>query len=520
MAANLPHESLHPDDRAGAGSHGVGPRRVGSALLLALICVSCAKVEPGPDYERARQLITERTGSESVYDPRADELVAERVAALLADGLTVDEAVQVALLNNHPLQTAFLDIGVSRAEVVQSGLMTNPSIGLLNRFPEGGGRSALTFTAGQQLVDLWQIPVRREIARARLEETILDVAGRAFTLAADVRVRSYQLIALQRAEEETRQSLTLANRSLELARHQFEAGAVSQVDVNLARTNAVDIQLELITLRRERQVAESELLRLLDLRTPQKDLRLTDALPGPRAIPDDLLQRAVDQRLDIRIAESQVRGAEARLREQVLKVFPSVEVGFEVERSERQSLPGRKILADAARDSIAAGALTAPSIESRAQRRLERRQIIDAILGPSIAITLPVFDQNQAQIATARLHALRQRMTYEDSIDRVLNEVSHALAVAENAGQMVQFFSEEALPHATQSVELARRVYEAGEQSILVLIQAQESYTTRRRAYIRALGEYAVALAELERAIGGRLDAPATASAPATEPAP
>jgi outer membrane protein TolC len=48
-----------------------------------------------------------------------------------------------------------------------------------------------------------------------------------------------------------------------------------------------------------------------------------------------------------------------------------------------------------------------------------------------------------------------------------------------------------------------------------VMIEAQESLVTRRQAYIRALGAYARARAELERAVGGRLPQDTTATQPA-----
>ena len=49
----------------------------------------------------------------------------------------VAEAIQVCLLNNPGLQAAFLDIGMARADVVQSGLLSNPSLTALVRFPTG-----------------------------------------------------------------------------------------------------------------------------------------------------------------------------------------------------------------------------------------------------------------------------------------------------------------------------------------------------------------------------------------------
>ena len=40
--------------------------------------------------------------------------------------LSVDNAVQVALLNNRGLQARFQDLGITEAEVVQAGRVPNP----------------------------------------------------------------------------------------------------------------------------------------------------------------------------------------------------------------------------------------------------------------------------------------------------------------------------------------------------------------------------------------------------------
>ena len=42
--------------------------------------------------------------------------------------LTVDDAVQVALLNNRGLQASFQELGITEAEVVQASRLPNPGL--------------------------------------------------------------------------------------------------------------------------------------------------------------------------------------------------------------------------------------------------------------------------------------------------------------------------------------------------------------------------------------------------------
>src|SRR5262249_40599094 len=154
-----------------------------------------------------------------------------------------------ALLNNKAFQALFQSIGASRADVVQSGLLSNPTFGFTVRFPEGGGRANLIPTLGQEIADLWQIPIRKRIAQADLDQAILTVLNRGVELTAEVRTRCYQVLGLERAEAITRENLELAERGVSLAQERFAAGEVSQLDVALVRGRLLEGRLSLITVQ-------------------------------------------------------------------------------------------------------------------------------------------------------------------------------------------------------------------------------------------------------------------------------
>ena len=273
-------------------------------------------------------------------------------------------------------------------------------------------------------------------------------------------------------------------------------GAMAQDGAEPGRTETVDY------------IAELDLSRALGLSRSTAPLSLTSALPQPRSIEcqrDMLLAAAVERRLDIRAAARAVEAAEDELERQCLNVFPSIVVGMTGERTERRSLPGRDILADTVRASLAAGQLTAPSIQSRSQRRQARRQFIDSMLGATVAVTLPIWDQNQANVAKARYDVLRKRRLLDALIDEAVHQVRVATTRIETAGHLVAFFENEILTQAEQNVEGAGIVYKSGQQGILPLIEAQETLIRQRRRYLGVLQDYAIALVDLEVALGGRI---------------
>ncbi len=115
--------------------------RVCPSLAILMLGVGCATVDPKPDHSRTRSLIEQSTGATESYDPVEDGLTAHELSAWRSDGLTLEEAARIALLNNRKLHAAFFDIGMTRADRVQSGLLSNPSLGIGVMVPEGGGRS-------------------------------------------------------------------------------------------------------------------------------------------------------------------------------------------------------------------------------------------------------------------------------------------------------------------------------------------------------------------------------------------
>ena len=69
-------------------------------------------------------------------DTAEDAKAEARCRHLLVKPLGANEAVQVALLNNPDLQATFEEIGISQADLVQAGLLKNPTFAASWRFPD------------------------------------------------------------------------------------------------------------------------------------------------------------------------------------------------------------------------------------------------------------------------------------------------------------------------------------------------------------------------------------------------
>ncbi|MSO21574.1 MAG: hypothetical protein EXQ56_14200 [Acidobacteria bacterium] len=125
---------------------------IATAVILALFLAGCTL--RAPSYRaHVDQEIQLRTGHE--LSPETIEPGPQTPAGLsLADGLTEEEAVGIALRNNPAFQADMAQLGLSRAELVQSGLLRNPVMSLL--FPVGPKQ--LELSANWAIEAIWQRP--------------------------------------------------------------------------------------------------------------------------------------------------------------------------------------------------------------------------------------------------------------------------------------------------------------------------------------------------------------------------
>ena len=106
------------------------------------------------------------------------------------------------------------------------------------------------------------------------------------------------------------------------------------------------------------------------------------------------------------------------------------------------------------------------------------------------------------------------RKRYESLLDSVAEDVQRSAALLRAASDLAVFYHDQGLPQAMQNLDLARKAYEGGELSVLGLIEAQRHFIDQRLAAVNVTRDYLVAVAELQRALGGRFSA-MPASAPA-----
>ena len=449
-------------------------QRLHSSPLLVLLLSGCATVDPREDYEQAEEYIRAATGASEAYQPGNEEGLAQQVQQLLSEGLTAAKAAQITLIHNPSLQAAFFSIGIARADLVQAGLFSNLSLGVSLRFPSGGGLVNVETSLAQNIVELWQIPARERAAERDLHRVVLEIARMAAELALEAKRAYYNSVSADEAVSVATQNAATALEFLELVLARQQAGAGNEIDVNVARSAYLEEELAVKHARLLAFESRNRLTIFLGLSLDPEKLVLVEPLsPPPSSLPEPgkLREIAGQHRLDLRAAEQVVQAAAARLELEERSVL-------------RQLVPGLS----AERDARKAGGDG------------------DFVIGPTLEVELPLFDQNQAQIARATFACDEARKLLL-ALDRLLTqEVRGAWKRAQAAWEVDHFYRDELLPPRRDNLELAREAYRLGRTSFLSVLEAQQTLLATRQEYNVARRASAGAVVDLERVVGRPID--------------
>lgn len=453
--------------------------RLSVLMGAALLAGGCASIQKERGHAEVAALVEERLGRKTRWNQGTpeDAEVSRHLDALLKEDLTAERAVEVALLNNPALQATYEDLGVSQADMVQAGLLSNPTLDGSIGFPVSGrGIFEHELSLVQGFVELFTLPLRKRVAQEQFVADTLRVAHEALATAAEVRKSFSEVQALQQLVELRRMALRAAESAADLSARLRAAGNITELELASEQAAAEGARLELAEDELALVEAREHLNRLMGLWGPRTQWTLSEKLPElpEREAPLERLESlAIRQRLDIDAARKQ-----AALLWQALELarstrfFGRVEVGVHEHRD-----------ADGPR-----------------------------LFGPTLSLELPLFDQRQALIARLEAqHRQGERRLTELSVN-ARSEVRAARARLLSLRLLAERYRRVVLPLREKVVEQSQLQYNAMQIGLFQLLSARREQVEAYRGYIEAVRDYWMARAELERLVGGRL--PADTEAP------
>jgi outer membrane protein TolC len=452
----------------------------GAALLLS----GCASFSPDGGFGSVEKTAQARLGKDVVWArTQADqERIEQRVDALLKKPLSVDDAVQVALLNNRGLQASFAELGITEAEVVQVGRLPNPgfSFGRSTR----GDEIEIERGLHLNLARLLAMPLTGPMEARRFQQKQNAVASSVLTLAADTRKAWVNAVAAGEAVRYARQVKQAADASAELAKRMEQVGNFNKLQRAREQSFSADAALGVAHAEQAQRGARERLTRLMGVWGAQTQFTLPERLPDLPAAPLDLPgveQMAMAQRLDVQAA--------AMAAEQTAK-------NLGLTRTTRFI------------NVLELGAMRNSSNEAPTQR------------GWEVSFELPLFDWGGARVAKAEAVYMQAVNRAAEAAVNARSEVREAYTGYRTAFDVARHHRDEIVPLRKQISDENLLRYNGMLIGVFELLADARSQIASVNSAIEALRMFWLAQADLDMALIGKpsmsaMSAPNMAAEPA-----
>lgn len=453
-----------------ASSRSLRAANAAVGVFVAAFASACASYEPRPLVPgdelaalRARTLDAIKIEQGHSGEPQRGELAFD-----LTDGLDEAELVAVALTLNPSLRAKRLEIGEAEALLIGAGLWPNPEVGLAVRPGiDGATGTGIELDALFALLRPGERKARREVALARLDVVRAEIAAEELQLVAQTRKARVTVLAADENARLLEGEAELREQASALLRRRKEIGEATDLDLLLVDLELVDMQRALRETRAEKLQARRALNELLGLPSSY-EVELTNAADGLTFVvtetpsDDELDQRILTGRFDLRAKEAQYRQAEEELRLAVARQYPDLRLG--------------------------------PSFEKDVEG--------SKAVGLGAGIEIPLFDRNQGEIAEKHAARERARAEYVLTLHAARAAAFEARAEVERARTEVELQQRDVLPLIERTETLFEGAFRARELSIFEWITARTRALQARRELLRALVRYTADVAALDAALG------------------
>lgn len=449
--------------------------KVAITVVLGLLAAGCAKFTEDGGMAPVTDSVRKEIGRDAVKlsSPEDMRRARERVQTLLAEPLTEDTAVQIALLNNRGLQAAYNDLGISEAEYVQTSLPPNPALTLGRTFGSPGNFAEIGFQLVGNLLAVATLPRRTEIARREFEEARYRAVATTLSLTIDVRRAYVRAIAAQQRLALLEQARQTADASAQMMKQLGETGAANKLDQARVSAFYADLSAQVAQARLHVAGTREALNRMLGLWGSDLAYKLPPRLPALPAAADmlaDVEVEAMRRRIDLII-----------LRYEIVTLAKSV--GF-VNATRYMSFL-----------ELGLGYRNESETNAAGERPTAYRYDLE------LAVVIPIFDTGEARVTAAR-------ETYMRAVNRLVERSVNARSEARIGYTTYRATYDIARYYQTRILPLRRQIsaevllrYNGMLVDVFELLIEERERIAANVASLDALRDYHLAVADLQAAL-------------------
>ena len=428
--------------------------------MLILLIAGCA-TPASYDRDHISQGIKERADYElgAAAEPGQFQLP-EEVSP--DDGLTENEAVTLALWNNAQFQADLASLGFVRADLIEAGMLSNPTFSLL--FPVGPKQ--LETTLKIPIEALWQRPRRIAASEYDAERLSENLVANGLGLIRDVRTAYTELLLAEDRVRLAKEDVKLREQRAQLAQIRLEAGDISEMESSIAQVDALRALDTAKQLSKEAAVLRHQLIALLGITSGDIPLILASSsiIQKTETSVEELLETALAARPDLRAAELSIEAAGERVGWEKSKIYRFIGIIDADDDSEEGFL-----------------------------------------IGPGLEIEIPILNQNEGKIARAKAELEQSARQYEAVRQNIILQVNEAYTRHVAAHEEHKLWHSDIIPSLEKAVGQAQKSFAAGEVSYLLVLETEKELIAARMRQAELAAEMQRTAAQLNYSVGKKV---------------
>ncbi len=399
------------------------------------------------------------------------------LSGIPADGLSLEQAVALAMSNNPRLATVRRELALASSQRLTARQYPhNPSvsIGADRTLPSyESGDLAVRFGISQEFEVGGQRSRRIGVAERNLQGVAAEIADAERLVRRDVTALFLENLMIDQLISLAERNTAVARKLRDVARARFTAKQIPEIEVDLVRLQyqrARNAHDRMVALRRATRLGLAALLGEpgRDEFLVRGELEMTPIVTErARAI-----DHALATRPDVAALKSRIQRERAEIELQRSLAIPNPEIGIFYTY-----------------DQLELGGVT------------DR----DHLLGLEVSIPITVFNRRKGEIAEARARMRITQAAVHELHQQIAREIDLALNRLSIARDTVNLYETELNVLSQRNLATIETAYRAGEVGTLEVLRAQEDLIRVALAYQEALLEYNVARADLESALGGTM---------------
>lgn len=377
--------------------------------------------------------------------------------------ISLAELESLALANNPAIKELAATTQKAAGFRTQASLKPNPVVGYQGQQIADAGTDQHLVFAEQEFVTAGKLALGRRVQNEALRAQVREMEAQRLRVCTDLRILFSQALAFQRQLDLIHEFSSVTDKGLEIAEARKQAAEGTQVDVLQAAIQKSQISLALRQTDARLAGTWTEIAAV----TGVPDLpyaKPVGDLPDESQIGDGYDWNQLGASL---VANSpEYSAAQAR----ISQAFAALQ------RHEVQAIPNLTVQLGAGRDNGTGSGM----------------------MNLQVGAPIPVFNQNQGNIAAARAEICRAQMEAK----RIENHIRARLAAVSReygaAAAAVAQYGSEILPSSKASLDLAEQAYQVGETNFIQVLIARRTFFDSNLQYVTAQADLAIAKAKLD----------------------